>query len=717
MQFSPVNPLGVHQGEEKLWNALKVALANEPGRAYFGYTPRDNNGLIIKEADVLLIHPQFGICIIECKGCRIDQIDSINGDVWNMIDWYQTKMQPLKQAEKAMYAVQNEIKKFLKQEIGRPLKINYSHLAALPFITRQEWLDEEYDDLAQIRGAVLLEEDLTPEKLKQKLHNCVRIKQSEISQEKWQKIWSFCIKKSKRKQIQNLTKEQDTITKVMNSIQYESMSFDSKQKEIDSVYPEGPQRLRGLAGTGKTVLLARRAAKIHFEHPDWNIAFVFFTRSLYEPIERAISYAYQELLEEIEEKPQDPDWHKLKILHSWGSQEKEGFYKNLAASCGVIPKTVNKIKLKLKRNVFPDEAFRIACDELDQTKQNIPTLFEAVIVDEGQDLPLSFYRLVYKSLSEPKRLYWAYDEAQGVNSLIVPDAATIFGRDERTNKPLVDLAGAYKGGGYKSYIMSSCYRTPRLILMVAHAINMGLFRPGGAIQGVTTKENWELLGYQVIAGNFKSEGNPVTIIRSKEASPHEVDRDDFKYKSIMGSPLVTRVFDSRSGELNWIAEQVADDIHIKGFEPHDIIITALFSNYEKSYFMELKALLNHKQVDVHLIDQGNADVFQQDGCVTISNIYRAKGNEAWKVYVCRFEYGIMPLDWKPGDSEIHKRNEAFTALTRSKAWCVVTGQTSPIFNELVKAMEQYPEFTFPAFNKKSLNKMPLNRTTDDESII
>lgn len=90
--------------------------------------------------------------------------------------------------------------------------------------------------------------------------------------------------------------------------------------------------------------------------------------------------------------------------------------------------------------------------------------------------------------------------------------------------------------------------------------------------------------------------------------------------------------------------------------------------------------------------------------MTISNIYRAKGNEAWKVYACRFHYAIQPLGWKQED-ELHKRNEAFVALTRARVWCVATGINSPIFDEVQQAVEQYPNFTFPAFNKISLRRL------------
>ena len=48
--------------------------------------------------------------------------------------------------------------------------------------------------------------------------------------------------------------------------------------------PPGPQRIRGIAGSGKTRLLCQKAAWMHKEHPDWDIAYVFFTQALYDEI-------------------------------------------------------------------------------------------------------------------------------------------------------------------------------------------------------------------------------------------------------------------------------------------------------------------------------------------------------------------------------------------------------------------------------------------------
>lgn len=74
------------------------------------------------------------------------------------------------------------------------------------------------------------------------------------------------------------------------------------------------------------------------------------------------------------------------------------------------------------------------------------------------------------------RIIWAYDEAQSLDSLAVPNARTLFG-DELA---LILTGGTQYGSGIqKNEVMKRCYRTPGPILVAAHALGMGLLRPGG----------------------------------------------------------------------------------------------------------------------------------------------------------------------------------------------------------------------------------------------
>jgi superfamily I DNA and RNA helicase len=502
--------------------------------------------------------------------------------------------------------------------------------------------------------------------------------------------------------------------RIIHNLESRLKILDEQQQEIASKYPNGPQRLRVLAGTGKTILLAKRAAKIHHEHPDWKIAFVFFTKSLYDQIrkERIRSY-YGELT-----NGKEPNWDTLNVLHAWGGKEQNGFYRRLAIECGINPKTVKDVENEIGK-VSPGGAFKYVCNILELEIPNFPLLYDVILIDEAQDLPASFYRIARNALSEPKRLYWAYDEAQGIDSLIVPDVAKIFGRNP-DGTPVIDLGLAsnrsffYEGTNIrKSENLNRCYRTPKLLLMAAHAINMGLLRKDGILQGVSNREEWKKLGYEVLEGDFTDasvkEKKLIKIERPADKSPHPIDQDNFEGREDLGDPLILETFRDESEEHEWIAQRVAKDLK-QGLDPSDLMITALAGEQEQDYFRRLQQALKYYGVKSCIVGvDSTPSEFGKPGCVTISNVYRAKGNEAWKVYACRFHYATQPIAWKQ-ENELQKRNEAFVAMTRARVWCVVTGLENPIFEELRTAKEQFPYLIFPAFNKNS-----LKRVTDEQA--
>lgn len=508
----------------------------------------------------------------------------------------------------------------------------------------------------------------------------------------------------------------DSPIRVIQNLESQVRVLDEAQQKIAFEYPEGPQRLRGLAGTGKTVLFAKRAAKIHAEHPDWHIAFVFFTRSLYQQIvEERIGRYYQELT------GREPNWDKLRVLHAWGAKDQPGFYRNLAIAAGIKPKNVKEVEQEIGKG-SPAQAFEYVCHGLERQLAPVPCLYDVVFIDEGQDLPFAFYRLAYNSLTAPKRLYWAYDEAQGIGALTVPEPTQIFGRNP-DGTPVVDLGLGqnhsffYEGTSTrKSENLNRCYRTPQLLLMTAQAINMGLLRTGGPLQGVSNQAEWRKLGYDVLEGDFTDAsvqaGQQVTIARSADKNLHPIDQENFEAQEAIAELLSLQTFAAEADEQEWVAQQIVNDLR-HGLQPTDILVTALSGENEKQYWQSFQAKLSAYGVKGFMAGgETNRNEFVRPGHVTLANIHRAKGNEAWKVYACRFHCATRPLAWKQ-ESELHKRNEAFVALTRSRVWCVVTGLDDPIFEELRQAKAQYPQLKFPAFNKASLRR--VNDEQSDEA--
>ena len=293
------------------------------------------------------------------------------------------------------------------------------------------------------------------------------------------------------------------------------------------------------------------------------------------------------------------------------------------------------------------------------------------------------------------------DEAQGIGSLVVPKSSTVFG--ERDGKPLVDLSGRYEGGINKSHIFRRCYRTPELLLMAAHAVNMGLLRREGPLHGITTQEERLQLGYEV-QGSFAKLGEPVRLRRHPDVRRHRVDADA-ELRKRAGEFLLVRPFDDEAAERKWIAEEVARDVR-NGLRPEDILITGVVGAGDRDHFNDLVRRLGEGGIGAWQpgVDPSSI-VFRRDGCVTVADVFRAKVNEGWKVYASRMHYATRPLAWRQ-ETEVHKRNQAFVTLTRARIWCVATGlSSSPVLEELRQAQSMAPELVFPAFNRAMLRRI------------
>ena len=385
---------------------------------------------------------------------------------------------------------------------------------------------------------------------------------------------------------------------------------------------------------------------MHIEHPDWQIAFVFYSRSLYDQALGLIESSYKQMLDDPDA---EPNWSNVSVMHAWGARERAGFYRKTALQANQRPLSVQDCRNKNQgRNMSPDAAFALVCGELEAHKDQIRPFYDAIVIDEGQDLPLSFYRLAYAALKETKRLYWGYDEAQGIGSLIIPTPSEIFGSDQE-GIPIMDLSGSYAGGISKSVILNRCYRTPRTTLMSAHALNMGLLRLQGALQGPSQKEHWKKLGYEITEGDFTqaavADGANVTVTRID--APHPLDQLSAAGSPINLSPLSVKTFDDENSELNWLARKISEDI-TAGLDPWDLMVTAPRGPNENEYFKRLQEQLAR----LHQINSVIAgvdtppEIFRMDGHVTLASIFRSKGNEATRCMPADFN---MPLNQRPGE--------------------------------------------------------------------
>lgn len=472
--------------------------------------------------------------------------------------------------------------------------------------------------------------------------------------------------------------------------------FSEENLEIAKQIPPGPQRIRGIAGSGKTVLLCQKAAYMHLQHPEWDIALVFFTRSLYDLMESQVDFWLRYFSNG--KKKYSRQNQKLKVFHAWGAQEQNGLYRKICKAHGITP-----FPLDNNKNVPPEKLADVVIKLLEKTE--IQPMFDAILIDEGPDLVVRdelkyegkqpIYWMAWQALRPvddknplQKRLIWAYDEAQSLHALNIPTAKELFG-EEYTNL----VKGLYPGGIKKSIIMERCYR-PNQILTAAHAIGMGLLRSEGMLSGYTRKKDWENIGYQV-TGNF-NKGQEITLHRPSEKAPNPMPE-------IWQEPVLQfNVFETREAELNALAKNLENNLENDGLKPsRNLLVVVLGSDRDEAMELQKKVgeFLISKGIPIYIPTAGNIndldpnknnrDSFWQEGGVTISLIHRAKGNEAEMVYVVGFDRIAE------NESEVKQRNAIFVALTRARGWAVLSGIGEyPMYDEMRRVIASGDRFTF-----------------------
>lgn len=440
---------------------------------------------------------------------------------------------------------------------------------------------------------------------------------------------------------------------------------------------EGVQRIRGLAGSGKTIVLALKAAYLHAQNPDWQIGITFLTRSLKSFFRQLVRDFY------YRKNGIEPEWKNLHILNAWGapgSVSRDGIYHRFCVENGLDYMDFNKAR----REFGLDEAFNGACIQaLDQTlTTNITQSYDVLLVDEAQDLPPSFLRLCYESLKKPKRLVYAYDELQNLSDDSVPAPEEIFGKDTN-GKPKVTFGDKDPTQPTADLILDRCYRTSYPILVTAHAIGFGIYRdsePGtstGLVQMFDDTKLWEDVGYKIVAGQLEG-GKNVTLRRTHESSPrylanHSPPEDLMQFIT----------FKSDEDQAKWLARSIEQNITDDDLDPSDIMVINIDPTNTRQYVGPIRALLKDMKIHSHFAGVDTSpDVFIENGVesVTFTGIHRAKGNEAAMVYIVNADYG---LSFTRNLASV--RNRLFTAITRSKAWVRVAG----VGREMEKLEREY----------------------------
>jgi Superfamily I DNA and RNA helicases len=654
---------------QMIWNWIKEKTNDLEGIAYYKYPiVRAATGAI---PELFISTRSIQPLAIRCLPLTIEEIKEITNEYWVVNN---TKIDsPLLELEDFIIGIKSN---FDRERVLRN-KFTPKAVFAIPSIKKQHLLEKFSPDLFNNYLLICSSEDV---------QGVIENLKNDLTDEEW-RLTRAVVQgiRPLSSSLTGSTTQVNTIGAAINELDKQIALLDYEQEKVAIPIAPGPQRIRGLAGTGKTVLLAMKAANIHKHYPDKKILFTFNTQSLYNQSKNLITKFYRYHTDT------DPDWDMIHIRHGWGSRNKNGVYYDLSTTQGIAP-----LNYTTAKNYDQFSPFRYVCKKA--LSMPIEPTYDFILVDEAQDFPQEFFQVLYKLSREPHCIYWAYDELQSLFAIEIPKPEELFGTDDN-GSPLITLEGDdYPGPIEKDLILKQSYRCPPQILMVAHAIGLGLYSDTECVQMLQNEDSWNAIGYTLERGKLEK-GSEVTIYRPPENSPNRI----LEIYSGKQNFVEVKIFPTRDDELNWIANSVYDDIIVEKVKPEQIVVISLDSFESKPYFSHLQYLLSEKNIDSlipGIVD--DSSVFAEPGKVTLSSVHRAKGNEAPIIYILSFESLYDYVD------PVENRNKAFTSISRAKAFVRISGIGKNMERaklEIEKTLKNYPHFVFPFPDMNKIKKL------------
>lgn len=533
------------------------------------------------------------------------------------------------------------------------------------------------------------------------LESLFSAEEESIGQEKYQAILSVIdysggMLKTKERNISE--GQENTKGKLLNKLDREISNFDNEQKYAALSDLNGPQRIRGLAGSGKTVILCMKAAHLHLKYPNRKILYTFMTKSLYDYIESLITRFYK-----LMGDGSLPDFeNSILIRHSWGGQNIAGVYYEACRNNNIVPLSY----LEAKRNSNGADVFNYVCtDLLVKTNGVLASEYDFVLIDEAQDFRAPFYQIC-RELTSEDNLVWGYDNLQNIFDVEIQDTMETFSNDFGAKGINLSKLRESHPEMNNDVVLPKSYRNAKEILVTAHAIGFGIYN-SELIQMFENNQHWEDLGYVVEEGN-SNVGDRMIVSRPEQNSPLSISNEQ-SFDELIEIYSAENMDD----EAEWVVKRIEREIKHENLRPEDIVVISLDDRYAKRYFERIAMLLQQKEINSYnLTDDYYSKGFIKEDAVTLSTVYKAKGNETGYVFVI----GCDVFENKKND--IRMRNKVFTAFTRSKGWLRISGvdiQNSNLSKEINTVKENNLKliFDYTDMDSRVIKRDRLDKTSHD----
>lgn len=397
-------------GEEQVLETMINLLKNGSNESNFFIIPKVQitDLAASKEIDIVLLHPLYGLYIIEVKN-------------WNKLIITEEN-NPFNQAKE----YKNLLLSKIKDEFGK-VAINIEYRVVFPTISTQEAKEFflENKNLEAYKNHAFFKEDLISKE------NFKRFFNSSFSvipnKKEFLKIASLIVDKEKIKNNEN---------KILPIIsQDEVIYFDYTQLSVLNGYNGDFKIIRGVAGTGKTIILSHFVNNKLNTGVAENFLILCFNKKLVENLnnifidnEHKNNIKISSLFSFLNSI--NFDYEKVGILDKKDFQK---IYENFETDVS-LDEFRTKLKIFLQKN--PIDYF---------------------ICDETQDMPAGFMRIIYEEI---KDCIFFIDEAQKFYTYSMNDISNIFNHPKFEK---IDMRGKVKN-------LKNVYRTPSNIAKCAFEI-------------------------------------------------------------------------------------------------------------------------------------------------------------------------------------------------------------------------------------------------------
>lgn len=424
-------------GERLIFRTLKLFLPDD----YIVYFEPEIQG---KRPDFVIIGPDLGILVLEVKDYTKKTLFQINHEEWHIITTSGDQAvikSPMKQARDNMFHVVDVLKKDknLIQLDGKykfNLKFPYGFGVVFTRMFAKDFVEEGLYSVIE-PNLCFTREEIDPDKdefseeiLMEKILNMFvvpfRLKEP-LSMEDINAIRYHLFPEVRiSAEFKPPVPYQDQLLLSLHDIK----TMDLHQENLAKQIGDKNRLIRGVAGSGKTIILASRAKMLSKQNPDWKILILCYNISLANAIQQMIYHMLNEPEDLFDfdfsgeggNEPISSQNIDVRNFHSWLKND-----------------------LKIREQQLPEIIEKI------ERKETILPTYDAVLIDEGQDFEADWLRLVSLLINE---------ETQSL--LLVEDRAQTIYRRKRSY--IQDTGLSFQG---RSKVLSINYRNTSQIVKFA----------------------------------------------------------------------------------------------------------------------------------------------------------------------------------------------------------------------------------------------------------